>query len=106
MKRPIKFRGLGIDGETYFYGDLYQRRKEVGIHRLEDGGIFEVKPETVAQFVGYDKNGGEVYEGDILVDDEGDYHIARLECVAQNTDTAEYYFWTYPSKLKLKEKTK
>ena len=67
MKRPIKFRGLGIDGETYFYGDLYQRRKEVGIHCLEDGGIFEVKPETVAQLVGYDKDGREVYEGDVVV---------------------------------------
>ena len=71
MKRPIKFRGLGIDGETYFYGDLYQRRKEVGIHRLEDGGIFEVKPETVAQLVGYDKDGNEVYEGDTVVSPSG-----------------------------------
>ena len=62
MKRTIKFRGLGIDGEIY-YGDL--------IHVKGKPVIFgdtceEVEPDSVAQLVGYDKSGREVYEGDTI----------------------------------------
>lgn len=104
MKRPIKFRGRGIDGEIYF-GDVYRAGKGVGIH-VYSKGIFEVEKDSIAQLVGYDANGDEVYEGDILVGDEDIYYIARLESTEQNPDTAEYTFWTYPSKLKLQEAVK
>ena len=76
MKRPIKFRARGIDGETYF-GDVYHFKKVVGIHVCGDG-TFEVIPESIAQLVGYDKDGNEVYEGDTVVSEYGDEIVARL----------------------------
>ena len=76
MKRPIKFRGLGIDGQTYF-GDVYHAVKEAGIHVRGDG-IFEVEPDSIAQLVGYDKAGNEVYEGDTVIDEFGHEVAAKL----------------------------
>ena len=69
MTRPIKFRGRGIDGEFYF-GDVYHAGKRVGIH-VRGEGIFEADPDSIAQLVGYDANGREVYEGDVIVDQDG-----------------------------------
>lgn len=60
MNRPIKFRGRVINTGEFVFGDL--AHTEVGI--LIDGR--EVDPESIAQFVGHDKNGAEVYEGDIV----------------------------------------
>lgn len=75
--RVIKFRGRGIDGGMY-YGDLYRTKREVGIHVIGDG-TFEVDPETVAQLVGFDKDGKEVYEGDTLIDSEGYEYLVSLQ---------------------------
>ena len=77
MKRTIKFRGLGIDGEIY-YGDVYHTRKDVGIHDVEHGSIYEVEPDSIAQLVGYDKDGNEIYEGDTVIDEFGHEVAAKL----------------------------
>lgn len=76
MKRPIKFRGVGIDDETYF-GDLLHAGKCIGI-RVAGKGTFEVKPDSVAQLVGYDVDGNEVYEGDIVIGEYGGKVTAQL----------------------------
>ena len=70
--KTIKFRGKRVDNGDLIYGDI--AHTEIGI--LMKG--FEVDPESVAQFVGYDKNGAEVYEGDTVIryDDEEEF----VEC--------------------------
>ena len=53
---------------------------------------YPVDPDTVEQFVGYDADGKEVYEGDILIDDNGDEHIAGFKCAAMLLDDNENTF--------------
>lgn len=80
---PIKFRGRTLTADKHFvYGDLIQAPYDLPIIRVfnvnecepEENGAcvyedYEVYPETVAQLLGYDANGAEVYKGDVLIDE-------------------------------------
>lgn len=62
--RLYKFRGKRLDNKELIYGDLSTSNRPA----IGDGkNWFLVDPESVAQFVGYDYDGNEVYEGDELV---------------------------------------
>lgn len=75
MKRPIKFRGRvpdsdKLDGGKIVFGSLVDYGD--GMYRFWINPIggdrnFPVEENSIAQLVGYDKDGNEVYEGDTLV---------------------------------------
>lgn len=73
--REIKFRGMRMRGTKgcIIYGDLRNSQGDFYIYPINDRSAYEVKPETIGQYTGLkDKNGKEIYEGDVL-------HIKQYE---------------------------
>lgn len=82
--RPIKFRGKSkFNGEIVF-GDLTHSRTGKAIYIEDD----QVEPESVAQLVGYDADGKEIYEGDVIQTPDGkdylmeDLNLGNLDFIA------------------------
>ena len=82
--RTIKFRGRDMTGH-FVYGLLTKKRIRhsgeiswaiaTGTRQSE---VIPVNENSIAQLVGYDSDGREVYEGDILVDSDGNETPAML----------------------------
>ena len=74
--RQIKFRGRNLKGElvygSYYYEHFTDTPKEIHAIISEYGVEWRVKPESVAQLIGIDAHGREVYEGDTVIRIEGD----------------------------------
>ena len=98
--REIKFRGQDLVSGNLLFGDLLHARGELLILEFGSKVARTVKKDSVAQLVGYDCDGKEIYEGDKVIDKDGDELTAVLisgSFYAPDDDYADM------SHLKLKE---
>lgn len=67
MNREIKFRGKTNDGKWITSSETFIRDGD-GVWLSDGCDVVKVIEDTVGQFTGmYDKNGKEIYEGDIVL---------------------------------------
>ncbi len=93
--RQIKFRGHAISDscgqsvDKIVHGDLIHEWNKPCILDDDDGDIYEVEPESVAQLIAVDINGREVYEGDMverIADYDPDFDRAKAFPMAATFD--------------------
>lgn len=77
MTRQIWFRGQTIADGKIVYG-YYIARDNVKEY-IFDGSQLPWRCKNIAQFVGHDNAGNDIYEGDVLLDEYGNEHVAAIQ---------------------------
>jgi len=96
--REIKFRGKSKDTGKWIYGDLIHWKWSVEIKSKDEEIELSrtVIPETVGEYTGLkDKNGKEIYEGDIV---EFDAH-GKKQGVVKYSDTHCHFYIQYSNSI-------
>lgn len=108
--RKIKFRGRSVKTKQFVYG-FYCKQGIDGLHKiLTFNKGFQgfiptvVEPGSVVQFVGVDKNGKEIYEGDTVVDScGGEWKAVIYSSLALPSEADNYSLTVYGNQVTLKE---
>ena len=97
--REIKFRAKRMDSNEWLFGSLFVDEKEQCYIKEPDGKLYFIEEKnTIGQFTGLkDKNGKEIYEGDILsIASKSDkpfgvvmWHKEGYFCVEENLSASE-----------------